>query len=340
MARTILVYAVACGLLVAALGAGRSARAEVVEEIVAWVEGSIITLSEFREEEQLLVQELYRTFAGSDLDRELDRARETLLMTMIDREILMNKAERMFDLDRAGDSYLKMVREQQGIKNDEELERLLARQGMTLAEFKKQMTERFAPQEVIRAEVGSRVSVSDAEVEAYYQDHPREFDRAGSVTFREVVLLSEKRPDVDLRAEAEQVRARLAEEGADFGEIAKEVSDAGTAAEGGLLGPLEQGELSEKLESVAFSLPIGQVSDVIEMPYGYHIIRVEERKEPGRVALDEVREELRQRIEDEKYSQSVEDYLQQAREEVDWSVNPKYITRIPADYRSHVRDQG
>lgn len=327
-----------CGLIVCALVGGAAARAEVIEEIVAWVEGSIITLSEFRQEEQVMVQELYRSYTGADLDRELELARGTLLMNMIDRKILLNRAERMFDLERAGESYLKMVREQQGIKTEEELEKLLARQGVTIEDFRNRMTERFAPQEVIRAEVGSRVSVSDKEVEAYYQEHPREFDRPGTVTLREVVLLRDDTDDdAELRAEAERIRARLAEEGADFAEIAGELSEAGTAADGGLLGPLEQGELSAALEQVAFSIALGQVSDVIEMPYGYHVIRVEERREPGRVSLDEVREQLRQRIEDEKYARSVEEYLQRARDEVSWSVNPGYMNRIPAEYRTEAR---
>ncbi len=327
-------------LALAAAGwlSAQATRAEVIEEIVAWVEGSVITLSEFREEEQLMAQDLYRNFTGEELDRELTAARSILLMNLIDGKILLNKASRMFDLDRAGESYVRMLREQQGIATEDELVRLLSREGMTLEEFQDQLVERFAPQEVIRTEVGNRVAVGDKEVEAYYDANLAEFDRPGSVLLREIVILTAT-PGAgeEKRAEAEQVRARLLEPAADFAAIAKEVSDAGTAAEGGLLGPLQQGELSETLEQVAFSLPPGEVSEILEMPYGFHIVRVEERTDPSRATLDEVREDLRRRLEDEKYAAAVSDYLRRAREEVDWQVNPKYKDRIPEEYQARVR---
>ena len=83
--------------------------------------------------------------------------------------------------------------------------------------------------------------------------------------------------------------------------MARESSEAGTNAEGGLLGPLKRGELSEQLERLAFSLPVGEVSEIIEAPYGFHICVVESRTESRVPPLDEIGENLRRWLEDRKY---------------------------------------
>ena len=135
------------------------------------------------------------------------------------------------------------------------------------------------------------------------------------------------------RAEAEAILARLNAPDADFAEIAKEVSEAGTAASGGILGPLKQGELSPQLEEIAFSLEVGKISDILEMPYGIHILTVDSRTDPGKRSFDEVRENIRRALEDRRYISDLDRFLEKARNEADVHVNPKYLDRLPENLR-------
>jgi parvulin-like peptidyl-prolyl isomerase len=304
-------------------------HAEIIEEIVAVVDGDIITKSDFEEEEQMLISETYRNFAGEELDRQMREIREQLLMRLIDRKILLHKAEAMYDTEKMGEIFLDSFKQQQGITDDEELERALAREGMTLEDFTRRLIESFAPDEVIRYEVASRISVGDKELQAYYDGHPDEFLVPGEVTLREIVLLanSDARKQ-ERRSEAEEVRRRAAA-GEDFAELASQLSEAGTKEEGGLLGPLKKGELAEQLEALAFSLPVGEVSEIVETQHGLHIIKVDSRTDDALAALDDIREDLRRYLENLKTMEELQTFMEKARGEAEWCVKPNYADRLP-----------
>jgi len=316
--------AIACSFL-APLSAP---RAEMVEEIVAKVNDDIITKSDLEGEEQATVSELYRRYTGDELDRQVRSARQSLLQRLIDRKILYHRAQRLYDMDKMSDSFLKEFKAQQQIKSDQELQKMLVQENMTLSELKARLVESFAPDQVVRYEVGDRVSVGDKEIEAYYDSHPEEFDVAGEVTIREIVVLA-KPDEMDAkRAQAASVRERAAAPGADFAKIAGEASDAGTKNAGGLLGPLKKGDLSKQIEDVAFALPVGEVGPVLEMPYGFHIVKVEKRADERKKPLDEVREDIRTKLENAKYREALKAFLEKARSEATVEISPAYRNRL------------
>jgi parvulin-like peptidyl-prolyl isomerase len=314
----------------AAVLAPGAVRGEMVEEIVAYVNGDIITSSELEEEEQVLLSEIYSRFAGEELDTQAKLLQEQVLLDMIDRKILYHRAARMYDVEKMSEYFYENFREQQQIDNDEEFAAILTQEGMTVEEFKQRLIETYAPQEVLQFEVGGRLSVGDRAVEEYYAEHPEEFTVVGEVTIREIVVLADtKKRKTELSQSAASIRDQAAS-AEDFGQIAKALSEAGTATNGGLLGPLKRGELSTRLEEVAFSLEVGAVSDVLEMPYGFHIIKIVERTEDTLTPLDEVREPLRQALENQAYVEKLTTFMKKARSEADWCVKKEYESYLPA----------
>jgi len=309
------------------------ARAELLEEIVAWVNGEIITMTDMEQEEQAMVAEAYKRYTGDELDQNVQAMRQGLLVEMIDRKILLDRARAMFsDLEGVKDTYYEGFKESQGIADDAEFARMLEQEGMTVESFKLRLLEMYAPEEVLRYEVGNRISVSDEEIESYYQDHPEMFALEDQLTVREIVLLADtdakkdaKRPDAEQAVE----RARSGEE---FAALAREVSEAGTKAEGGLLGELKRGDLSTQIEEVAFGLALGEVSDPIETPYGFHILFVEERTVGEQMTLDDTRDRLRQFLEDQKYQEQLTTFRKKIRAEAEWCVKAKYQDRVPSSF--------
>lgn len=309
-----------------------AARAEVIDEIVAKVNEDIVTKSDLDAEEQGVVAELYKQYSGTDLDGRVATAKKDLLRHLIDRRVLIQRAGHLFDVNKMQDFYLESFKEQQSIKSDKELERLLAQQGMTLADLKKRLVEEFAPQQVVRAEVVERIAVSEKEKKTYYDAHLADFAIPAQATVREIVIKSSASERDAKRAQAEAVRARAAAAGADFGAIATEVSESGTKKAGGLLGTFRRGDLSAALEQAAFSVPVGEVSPVIEADYGFHILKVDARIEDGVKNFDDVKSDIELKIQNEHFTPEYKAFMKKAWTEATIWVSPKYEDRLsPAE---------
>ena len=308
------------------------APAEIIEEIVAVVDDEIITRSEFEDEEQALLANAYNRYTGDELDRQVELIRKQVLTQIIDRKVLMHRAARLFDLTGYENMLLEQFKKDNKIDSDQELVRLLAQEGMTVDDIRRRLIEQVAPQEIIRAEVGNRVASSDAEIEEYYENNRERFRIKAQYTLSEIVILANDGNRDARRELAEQVLAQARGEGADFAALAKEHSQAGTAAAGGELGTVLAGDLNADLEKAASETPVGSVSDLLVMDYGFHMILVQDRKEEGIQELDDIREQIRTFLEETQYFEKLTAFLKKARSEADIQIRPGYEDRyIPAD---------
>lgn len=126
----------------------------------------------------------------------------------------------------------------------------------------------------------TEVPVTDAEISAYYQAHQKDFEQGGAVRCDGVVFGKQTTPE-DERASEAEVRRLLgrARAGEDFAKLAQDNSDdTGSAQQGGDLGFFGKGRMVPAFEQAAFALQPGQISDPIRSPFGWHIIKLEERK--------------------------------------------------------------
>jgi len=307
-------------------------RAEVLDEIVAKVNEDIVTKSDLDTEEQGMLQELYQRFSGTELDSQVAKGKKELLRHLIDQRVLTQRAAHLFDVTKMQDFYLTQFKLQQNIKSDKELEKMLAQQGMTLADLKKRLVDDSAAREVVRAEVAERIAISEKDERAYYDAHTADFAIPAQATVREIVLKAGASDRDAKRAQAETVRERASAAGADFAAIATEVSEAGTKKAGGLLGTVRKGDLSAALEQAAFSVPVGEVSAVIEADYGFHIVKVDARIEEGFKPFDEVKSEVEQKLQGERFSDEYKTYIKKAWSEATIWISPKYQERLsPAE---------
>jgi len=308
------------------------AQAEVLDEIVAKVNEDIVTKSDLDVEEQGMLQELYKRYSGSELDTQVALAKKELLRNLIDQRVLTQRAAHLFDVTKMQDFYLTQFKLQQNIKTDKELEKMLAQQGMTLADLKKRLVDDSAAREVVRAEVAERIAISDKDAHAYYDAHTADFAIPAQATVREIVLKAGASDREAKRTQAEEVRARAAAAGADFAAIATEVSETGTKKAGGLLGTVKKGDLAAALENAAFSVPVGEVSSVIEADYGFHIVKVDARIEEGFKPFEAVKPEIEQKLQNARFSDEYKTYIKKAWSEATIWVSPKYQDKLsPAE---------
>ena len=139
------------------------------------------------------------------------------------------------------------------------------------------------------------VNVREREVRRYYKKYADNYVTPPEVKARHILVkLVPDAPEKEQEEKREQLNKLLTKikAGSSFEELAKKHSEDGTAAEGGDLGWFKPGEMVPAFEAAAFNLEAGQVSDIVQSPFGLHLIKVEERKEKITKSLDESREEI------------------------------------------------
>jgi peptidyl-prolyl cis-trans isomerase SurA len=300
--------------VVSALASGL-ASAEVVERIVAKVNGEIITLSVLELEVQQTIERLGPApTPEEEVKRKADLEKQ-ILNKMIDNMLVMQVAEErgLKVPSRFFDEWKKNVMEQMKITTDEDFVRQVELQGTSVEALKKQFEEGLLMQEVRRMEVDSKVSVSEPEIQERYRQHIKDYTEPAKVRIREIVVKFDATNEVEKGQKAREILQEI-QQGADFAEMARMHSESSSRDAGGDLGSFNKGELTGVLDAAAFALAPGQVSDVIRMDSAFYIIKVEEKTEEKVKPLEEVRSEVADAIFQDKMSVQLDRYVKGLRE--------------------------
>ena len=295
----------------------------MVDEIVAKVNNRIITKSELDERTKAVERQMAQQYSGDELDRQLAESKDALLANIITEALLIERAETIFDMDKIRQSLIDDFKKQQNIANDEELEKALKDQNLTRRELEDQLIRLAVPSEIINYDVKRKISVSEAEQQQYYDAHKVGWSTPANVTFREIVLPYTPSTRDEAQKRAQEV-ATQAKGGADFIELVKQNSEAGTRETEGLLGPIGRKELQPALADAAFSLPVGQPSDPIDTGRDFHVIMVAARNEAAVKTLDQVRDEIYEAIRNDKFKPRFDEYLRRLWKENHIEISPKY----------------
>jgi len=309
--------------------------AAVVEEIAAWVNGDIITRSELLQREQTMVSQLSSRLVGDELDKQLERARATLLTDMIREEILLQRAEVLgLELDKVFQQSLDQLKEQQGIKTNQELDDLLKQEGISRDELRDTLLHVNVPDIMVNLEVRDKVVVTDEEIEEYYKKHADEFKTQEEFMVREIVIVKEKHPGPELEEVGTKVTEAIAS-GTPFEEIVKKYSEAPSMLNEGLIGPLHRGDLLEEIETAALALQPGQVSGKISTLHAWHWVKLESLTDSKAGTLEMARGAITSRLKKEKFSGQIRKYFLMLMETNRIEVNPVY-----KDYDQRSMDEG
>ena len=196
------------------------------------------------------------------------------------------------------------------------------------ADIKEQLdllTNDFIASQYIEKEVVGKIEVSDKDVELYYKMHKEEFGTPEMVRVRHILISAPKTVSDDekkkAKAKAEEVLKQL-RDGASFEKLAAEMSDdTGSKNKGGDIGFFQKGRMVPEFEKAAFSLKSGELSDVIETAFGYHILKLEERKESKIEPFEKVREKVRKKVFDEFKAAKVEEFVNKIMEKAGAKIN-------------------
>ncbi len=281
-------------------------------EKAAVVNGVVITQKELAKELDFHLQRFSRQ--GVQLSKEqMDNLKNKVLENLIDREILYQASQKAgikVDNNKIDEELLAVKKR---FPNKDEYKKALSAMKISENDIKKQIKEKLAISELIDMKITKKIVVTDKETKDFYDNHPDLFKQPEQVRASHILIKVVAGADQQKKSQAMEKIKKIQKElkgGQDFAVLAKKYSeDKGSSANGGDLGYFSRGQMVKPFEDAAFGLKPNEVSDIVETRFGYHLIKVYDKK-PGKImAYDEIKNLLTERLQQEKTQQEAVKYI-------------------------------
>ena len=278
----------------------------------AVVNGVVISRAHYDKELKVHMERVSRQ--GRQIsDDQLTELKNEVLDGLIEREVLYQQSQKAgikVD-DQKVDEQLAGIKKR--FPNDAEFQKALTSMNLTEAEVRTQIKRGLAIRGLIDREVADKIVVTEEETKAYYTDNPRFFKQPEQVKASHILIKVEPTADDAAKAAArkkiEDVRKKLAD-GGDFAELAKEYSEGPSAPRGGDLGYFGRGQMVKPFDDAVFAMQVNQVSEVVETRFGYHLIKVYDKKPEETLAYAEVKDRISERLKREKIQKGAQGYVE------------------------------
>jgi len=309
-----LMLSIAVVLALAALPAIAD-QEQVKEGKVATVNDVVITQAQF-DMEMGRVQERFRQSGRSPGQPELAQIRQAVLDNLVARELLYQESKKkgFKGNEEEVNGQLKALRAR--FPSEAEFQTALTKMNITEADLRSQIEQDIAIRQFISATLVDKITISEAEIKAYYDNNPQFFTKPEQIRASHILIKVEPQADAMQKEKArktlEVVQEKL-QAGEDFGALAKEYSQGPSNSKGGDLGFFGRGQMVKPFEDKAFSMKTGEVSDIVETRFGYHLIKVTDKQTENKLAFAEVKEKLAQHLKQQKVQQEIGTYVEKLR---------------------------
>jgi peptidyl-prolyl cis-trans isomerase C len=236
-----------------------------------------------------------------------------LLDQMIAYKLLLqqSRALKVTIADAEIDDRIKKIQAQ--FPNEQAFTKALTEQHVTIDRLKKDQRDQLLIAKVMETEVNSKVTVTPKDVDDFYAKNTDKFKEPENIHAAHILIRVPEGADAAAKAKAKAEAEAILKEvrgGADFAAVAKQKSqDPGSAPGGGDLGSFAKGQMVPQFEEAAFKLKPGQVSSVVETPFGFHIIKLIEHKPARTVPLEEARTQLTDMLKQQQANQMADAYI-------------------------------
>lgn len=287
------------------------------KKAVAIVNGQNITLENYQKLLYLNKSSM-ESYYGSDIwSKKMedgktysDTLKEMVLQTMIGSEVIYQQAEKdkVIPTDKQVQDQINSFNE--STKNNSEYQEQLKKMGINEDFLKFQFTRDLANTN-LQKKFEEDTKISETEMKKYYEDNKKSF-YTDTVTASHILLKTQDSEGKELSAEKKKEAKKKAEEalakvksGEDFAKAAKKYSQDSSASKGGELGTFGRGQMVSEFEKAAFNMKKGEISDIVETEYGYHIIKVTGRVDKQETYND-VKDKIKTTLAGQKYTEYVE----------------------------------
>jgi peptidyl-prolyl cis-trans isomerase SurA len=309
-----------------------NANVRVIEEIVAKVNNDIITRGELEKMRAQIEADLraQKGLTGPDLEKAVSQRQADALRDKIDQLLLVQKGKDLnIKIDAEITRRFAEIQAQSKISDPDKFHEWVRQNsgGIPYEDVRQNMADQLMTQKVIGQEVGSKISVPQAEIQKYYDDHKTEFVREEMVFLREILIAPADKSPAAMAAAEKKAKGIVerARKGEKFTQLARDYSAAETANNDGELGAFKKGELTKQIEEQVFTKSKGYVTDPIQTPNGFEILRVDERYAAGQASLDEVKNEIMDRLYTPRMQPALRAFLTQLREDAFLEIRGGYV---------------
>ena len=251
--------------------------------------------------------------------------RQWALETLI-RERLLDEKVKQAGIDVTEEEVMDWIKSMAASQDPplslEDFKKTIEKNGKSFDELRRQVRKNLGYDKLMEAELQGKTNITEADVKKYYSENEKQFEVPEQVRASHILIEPEMTdPDVDpneAKAQAKAKAQKLLEQiraGADFAELAKAHSaDSGSAPNGGDLDFFARGEMEAPFDKVAFELKVGQVSDVVETRYGYHIIKVTDRKAASVTAFEQAKDDIMNALIQKNRAELARKYIESLKE--------------------------
>ncbi len=311
----------ACALMVgSALAAPKAAPKTAVKKDtsagkVALVNGSAIQQKEL-EAALRQIRQAMQSQGRAITDEQAAEIRKDVLEDLIRRELLFQASQKKgVQVDAALiDDEVKKLKAQFPAEAD--YQKALAEMHVTEAEVRGQIKEGLAIQKFVQNEFVPQATVSDGEAQLFYDQNPQYFVQPEQVRASHILVKFDTAAGETGKDEAKKKMAMIQEKlgkGEAFDALAQTYSDDPSKAKGGDLGFFRRNMMVKPFEEAAFALKPGDVSGVVETVFGYHLIKMAEKKPETTIAFQDVKERIVRNLSQERVREKVTAFLDQAK---------------------------
>ena len=317
--------------LVALFAVSLAAQSEIIEQILVKVNGEILTKSELEQRQIVALRQRdpnFRPASDAELRKALVEITPAVIVDVVDELLLVQRGRELgYSLgNEQFDSIIANIKKENKLETEEQFQEALKQEGMTLQDLRKQLERNLLVTRVQQVEVLGKISVSEEEVAKFYEENKNTFTTPPSVTLREILIAvptTDKginvAADDEAKAKIEDVRKRVVA-GEPFAQLASQISDSGSKANGGLIGPISQNDLSPELQKQLAAMKPGDISPILRTPRGYQLIKLETSVGAKTKMLDEARAEVSDKLAEQKRQGHLQTYLEHLRAQaiIDW----------------------
>lgn len=280
-------------------------------QTVATVNGAAISKADYDADLSRLDHQIAMSGKTPD-DKEMAAMKQKILDNLIAREILKQEAAKEgFKADEA-----EVTAQMDGVKkkfaSEEEFKNALTKMNVTESTIRDQFAAEIVLRKLIEKNVADKIALGPNEAKDFYDQNPEIFKTPEMMRASHILVKVDQGASAEDKAKAlekiKDVQKRV-QGGEDFAEVAKQVSDCPSKEHGGDLDFFQRGQMVGPFEDAAFALKSGQVSDIVETEFGYHLIKATDRKEPGVMPFDQMKERIEQHIKSDKVNQQLTEYV-------------------------------
>ncbi len=288
-------------------------------DVVLEVNGTPITVLDVRE---LFTARYGRQFEQMPPEQRAliePQIQQMVMNELIQKTLLIDAADKegLKASDEEVDTSLQAIAKQ--IPEGESLEEFAKTAGVSLERIREQIAIDTRIRKLYDKVTAEVAKPAEAEVKKYFDEHPEEFDQKASVDAAHILISTQGITDAAQLAAKEKIAKELRAEivskkGENFAEMAGLHSDCPSKAQGGDLGEFEKGQMVPEFETAAFAQEIGAIGDLVKTDFGYHIIKVNGKKEAKALEFAEVKEGLSEDLYEQAKSEKMGGYVEGLRE--------------------------